>query len=219
MFSSVIITQYKLINFMKEIDKILDTNEQKLWEGHPEFAPYFFSIWPIVLFGLPFLVAGSLALYSSWIESNGWLLLLPHFWFGLAMVFGATIYSFLAYKYTHYAITNKRVIFQAGLIGRDFQMIDFDQITNVEVNVGVLDKIFGQNSGSILISSAGNFMDTKHGPVAKPYVLSNVTNPYEVFKFLKHTSHDIKTDISYPNKFRPGENPGYQSEYKPQEKI
>ena len=108
---------------------------------------------------------------------------------------------------------------QKGLIGRDFEYIDFDQITNAEVSVGFWDKAVGKTSGSILISSAGSFTVTRQGEqVAKPYTISNVDNPYEVFKFFKKVSHDIKTNIEYPNKLRPSENPGYQSNYDPNKK-
>ncbi len=142
-------------------------------------------------------------------------MLIPHFWIGLGVVFGIPIYKILVYKRIHYAITNKRVLFQRGLIGRDFDVVDFDQITNAQVNVGILDKLFGNSSGSIMISTAGTFAHTRRGVVSRPYVISHVENPYEVFKFFKKVSHAVKTDIHFPNKYRPKSNPGYESEYNP----
>ena len=140
---------------------------------------------------------------------------MPHFWVGIVLVFGIPIYQILVYKHVYYAITNKRVLFQKGLIGRDFEMVDFDQITNTEVNVGVLDKLFGGGSGSILISTAGSFTYTRRGAVQKPYTISHIDNPYEVFKFFKKVSHAVKTDIQFPNKYRPETNPGYGTDYNP----
>ena len=145
-------------------------------------------------------------------------LLFPHFWFGLAFVFGPPVYRLLVYKHTYYAITNKRVLIQTGVIGRDFQITDFDQITNAIVNVGLFDILFGRKSGSILVSTAGTFTEVRgrHGSssiVAAPYTLSHIPNPYEIFKFFKKISHDTKTDIHYPNKYRPKTNPGYQTRY------
>ncbi|MBS3112497.1 PH domain-containing protein [Candidatus Woesearchaeota archaeon] len=121
----------------------------------------------------------------------------------------------MVYKHTYYTITNKRVLLQKGLIGRDFEMVDFDQITNAEVNVGFLDILFGRKSGNILISTAGSFTYTRSGAVQKPYTISHIENPYEVFKFFKKVSHAVKTDIQYPNKYRPKTNPGYESDYNP----
>lgn len=212
---------------MREIDKVLDQNEKVFWEGTPNFWPFIFGssiattifgiFWMILL--IPFIgFAIYDILFGSHIFGFG-ILILPHFWVGVGLVFGIPIYQILVFKHTYYAITDKRVILQKGWIGRDFEIIDFDQITNAEVNVGVFDKLFGSgNTGSILISTAGSFTYTRRGAVQKPYTLRNVVNPYEVFKFFKKVIHDVKTDIQYPNKLRPGENPGYQTSYDPNKK-
>jgi membrane protein YdbS with pleckstrin-like domain len=209
---------------MRELDKVLDENERIFWEGTPSFWPFFLGgSFVTVIFGLfwmvfliPFIVVAVLdILFGSHIFGFG-ILLLPHFWIGMGLVFGLPIYQILVYKHTHYAITEKRVILQKGWIGRDFELIDFDQVTNAEVNVGVFDKLFGGgNTGSILVSAAGSFTPTRQGAVQKPYTLRNITGPYEVFKLFKKATHDVRTDIHYPNKLRPGENPGYQSDYDP----
>lgn len=212
---------------MNEISKILNEGEKVLWEGCPKFWPFLFGgsaitfifgmFW--MMFLVPFIgIALYDILFGSHILGFG-ILLLPHFWIGIILVFGIPLYQILVYKHIHYALTEKRVIFQKGWIGRDFEIVDFDQITNAEVNVGVMDKLFGGESGSILISTAGSFTYVKRGAVSKPYVMRNVINPYEVFKFIKKISHDVKTDIEYPNKLRPSENPGYKTEYNSDKKT
>jgi uncharacterized membrane protein YdbT with pleckstrin-like domain len=196
---------------MKEIDKILGAREKVLWEGNPKFLPYIFSslifsifilITMLIVF-LPLSRGGLIFLYS------------PLFWGGMLFMVGFPLYSLLLYKHIHYAITNKRVIMQTGLIGRDFKMVDFDKITNAEVNVGLIDKLVGNSSGTISISTAGTFVHTKRGAKARPYALIRIADPYKVFKFFKKVSHDIKTDVHYPNKLRPKTNPGYNTGYKP----
>lgn len=207
---------------MKEINKVLETSEKILWEGKPNFWPFFFGRSIITtIFGGIFLVfvlfwfISSVVTSSLFSEGFAWygILLVPHFWIGIVLAIGIPIYNLLLYKHVYYAITNKRVILQSGVIGRDFEIIDFDQITNAEVNVGVFDKLFCASSGSILLSGAGTFTSGRHGTVAKPYTLSNISHPYEVFKFFKKVSHDVKTDIQYPNRFRPKTNPGYRTQY------
>lgn len=200
---------------MEEFDKVLNENEKVFWQGKPAFWPFFLSVTPISLFGAIFMVAGLFPLYRAIVNQQFFLILFPHFWVGLVVFLGIPIYKALVYSKTAYAITNKRVILQTGLVGRDFNMADFDQITNAEVDVGVLDKLFGNGSGSIHISTAGTFRTGKHGPIAAPYRLSNIAKPYDVFRFFKKVSFDVKTDIDYPNKYRPGTNPGYRSVYKP----
>jgi hypothetical protein len=115
------------------------------------------------------------------------------------------------YKNTFYAITNKRAVFQSGIFGIDFKTVDFDQITNAQVSVGLFDLISGGNSGTINISSAGTVSMGKYGPVNTPYGMCNIKEPYNVFKYFKKLSFDVKTDISYPNKLRPAQNPGYNT--------
>ena len=234
---------------MRELEKVLDKDEKVFWEGQPKFWPFvlgggsvafiFGIIWMafLVPFFIPLIFAGtatsamtingvpikgmdSMALIM-FVLFGGGCMLLPFLIIGLGMMFGVPVYQFLVYKNMYYAITNKRVIVQGGVVGRDFQFIDFDQITNAEVNVGFWDKLVGKNSGSILLSSAGTFVgySNRHGSnvAARPYTLSNIENPYEVFKLFKDIGHAVKTDIQYPNKFRPSDNPGYKSEYKPKD--
>ncbi|MBI2888431.1 MAG: PH domain-containing protein [Candidatus Liptonbacteria bacterium] len=212
---------------MRELDKVLDANEKVFWEGTPSFWPFllggsiittiFGLFWMVFL--IPFIaVAVYDIIFGSHIFGFG-ILLLPHFWVGVVLVIGIPIYQILLFKHVRYAITDKRVILQKGVIGRDFEVVDFDQITNAEVNVGLFDKLCGgKNTGSILISTAGSFTYVRRGAVPKPYTMRNIENPYEVFKFVKKVSHDVKTDIQYPNKLRPNENPGYGTNYDPNAK-
>lgn len=220
--------RYLLINIknMNEIKKVLNENEKIFWEGAPKFWPFFFGgsaattifglIW--MAFLIPFIAMAVYdILFGSHIIGFG-ILLLPHFWIGIILIFGIPLYQILSYKNIHYAITNKRVITQKGWIGRSFETMDFDQITNTEVVVGVFDKMFGGKSGSILISTAGSFTYVRRGVSGRPYTLRNIFNPYDVYKFFKKVEHDIKTDIEYPNKLRPTENPGYKTDYDPNKK-
>lgn len=199
---------------MRELDKVLNDNEKILWEGTPRFWPFFFSGVIFALFGLVFLVVGGFVLGIAIATHNYFLLLFPHFWIGAAIVFGVPMYKILVYKKTYYAITDKRVIIQKGVVGRDFDMVDYDQMSNAEVNVGVFDVLFGHGSGSILISTPGTFVQGKYGPVAHPYIVANIPNPYDVFKLFKKTSFNVKTDMDFPNKYRPGDNPGYNTKLK-----
>lgn len=198
---------------MDEIHKVIESGEQVLWQGRPKFLPFFISSFIVSAFGLIFLGFGLFTFIEGIKTGDIFFIFFPHFWIGLFLVFLAPLYTALTYKYVHYAITNKRAIIQTGLIGRDFQIADFDKITNAEVNVNLIDKLFGAGSGSILISTAGTFTHGKRGPRAAPYTISHIANPYEVFKYLKKVSHDVKTDIHYPNEYRPSQNPGYKTHY------
>lgn len=206
---------------MRELDKVLDKNEKVLWEGTPQAKPYVFRSLIGTIFGIflliflvPFFVVPILG-NDMPIWFRGAFMFIPSIFlfFALTALFSPLL-AYLNWKNTYFAITNKRVIIQKGIIGRDFEYIDFDQITNAEVNVGFWDKIVGKDSGSILISSAGSFTYGRHGErIARPYTLSNINNPYKAFKLFKKVSHAVKTDIQFPNQYRPSKNPGYKSRF------
>ena len=204
---------------MNEFDKILDEKEKVLWHGRPQFFPFLFSNLTFLLLGIFFFSFGYIQVKThpnllSNADISGLLLLYALPSLGVFFFFGTFIYLAFAYRITSYAITDKRVIIQSGIIGRDFQFADFDQITNAEVQINLIDKLLGKNSGTILISTPGTFEKSKYGPVSKPYRLSSISKPYEAFKFFKKVAHDIKTDINFPNKYRPKTNPGYKTDYK-----
>ena len=206
---------------MREIDKILNANEKVLWEGSPKFWPYFFDgLFSLAFFMVMIWIGGvmSIILTSKNVDFSWGLILWMIFMalVGSWMMIGIPIYNLLAYRHVWYVITSKRVIIQRGLIGRDFEIMDFDQITNAEVAVSLWDRLVGKNSGSISITSAGSLTDsTRRRTIAKPNNIGNIESPYEVFKFFKQVSYDVKTDIEYPNQLRPKDNPGYQTDHKP----
>ncbi len=196
----------------REFNKILEKSEKIFWEGKPKFLPFFMRGTLLSFFGVLLIIGGLLILQR---DGGGTFPFIFHYFvLGAVLVVVFPIYQALVYRHTYYAITNKRVLIQAGLIGRDFEIVDFDQITNAEVNVGISDKLFGKGSGSIRISTAGTLTYVRRKAMAVPYTLSNISEPYQVFKFFKEVSHAVKTDIQYPNKYRPNVNPGYKTKYR-----
>jgi membrane protein YdbS with pleckstrin-like domain len=201
---------------MDHFQKIINNDEKILWHGGPKFLPYLLSSFVSVPFGI--FILGFCAL---WINSTSSMtpdtlnpltfFITPFVIVGLTLML-IPVYRLLVHQSIKYAITDRRVMLQSGLIGKDFEIIDFDKIQNSYVNVGIIDKLFGGGSGSISID-AGRLKSTKYGSRSHPYVLISVDNPYNVFKFFKKVSFDIKTDMHYPNAMRPQSNPGYKTDY------
>lgn len=78
------------------------------------------------------------------------LVLLPVFGLGLLFWLSAAI----DYYTTELAITNKRIIAKFGLIRRNTIEINISKIESIQVDQGVLGRVF--NYGSILVSGAGD---------------------------------------------------------------
>ncbi len=214
---------------MEELRQILDRNEKILWQGTPQFKPFFWSRMVTSAIFFPFILmflSIFLGILIFIIGMSGFLIgFLAAGIVILLMVLAIPIAYFLIvalllkrlYKRTSYAITNKRTIIRKGLIGIDFEYIDLDSISNAEVNVGPTDKLWGQNSGTIVIHTSRT-VQTKNGTSTVDINLSNVTDPYNVFKCFKKITHDTKTDIIFPNKLRPSTNQGYNTSYHPKKK-
>jgi uncharacterized membrane protein YdbT with pleckstrin-like domain len=194
---------------MNEINKILSDNEKVIWEGKPQFAPFFIS--QLTWQGCLTFIFIFIALIAT--ISREALVGLEFFLFGC--IFALTpLITYLNYRKLFYSITDKRIIFQSGIIGTDFNSVDFDKIQSMNVNVGLFDKIFGKNSGTISVFSGTVTTVNNGGVVSIPYKMAYIENAYEVFEKLKKVSHDVKTDIEFPNDLRPENNPGYRTEYK-----
>ena len=190
---------------MDSIDNLLDKNEKILWRGKPKFWPFFLPSLTMLPFGLFWLAVSSVFVYLLVSTFGAVGFLLPHFWIGIYLILGIPLYTALVYRYVDYALTDKRIMIRRGLIGRDFKIIDYDKVQDVYVRVGITDRFF--NTGDIVVTSASSIE-----------VISDVEKPYEIFKMLKETLYDIKTDIEFPNKYRPNVNPGYRTTYNPGKK-
>ena len=127
-------------------------------------------------------------------------------WVGL----GNMIRLIFVYRNTYFCYTDKRVIIKTGFMGVDYKIKDFYNIGNIEVNVGPLENILGV--GTIRIDE--EIVKTNNNSSRRVgNRLYGIQRPYEVFKDLKEVVMDIKTDINYPNEYRPDVNKGYNTRY------
>ena len=107
------------------VENALTKGEQVVYQGKVSI----WSLLPLLLLGLIFLAV-----------------------YGLGLLFWAA--AAIRYFTTELAITNKRVIAKFGLISRSTIEINLQKIESIQVNQGILGRIF--NFGSIVVSGAGN---------------------------------------------------------------
>lgn len=201
-------------NLLPEFESIKDNNEEIIWTGKPKFIPYIVSGLGSGLFALAFGIVWVLVNLSIKADNdNGGF---QYFWlFGLIPLIQG-LYAFLnrlfSFQNTAYGYSNKRVMMRTGFIGTDFKTIDYDKISDIEVTVNVIERMY--NVGSIRFFSGRTLTDENN--TTKLYdSWSAIESPYEIFKRVKQTSVDIKTDFNYPNALRPETNPGYNTKYEP----
>jgi membrane protein YdbS with pleckstrin-like domain len=200
-------------NLLPEFDSIKDDNEEILWTDKPKFIPY-----AITALGLGVGVFIFVGIYYAMTKNIGnedgttgnfsiWFVAIPVTIFLLNF-----LNKIFSYSNTSYAFTNKRVMVRSGFIGTDFKIIDYDKISDIQVTVNFIERIF--NVGTIKFYSGRT--EVNDGITSKLYDRwEAIADPYEVFKQLKKVSVDIKTDFNYPNALRPEANPGYNTKYKP----
>ena len=200
-------------NLLPEFDSVKDNDEEIIWIGKPVFTPYMFSGLGAGLYTIAFGIIWILLAFNSGANnaSGG----VHFFWlFGLLpLCQGVYVLAnrLFSYSNTAYGYSNKRVMMRTGFIGTDFKTIDYDKISDIEVTVNVIERIY--NVGTIRFFSGRT--QTEKGNTTKLYdTWSSIENPYEVFKMVKQTSVDIKTDFNYPNALRPDTNTGYKTKYK-----
>ncbi|MDD4203475.1 MAG: PH domain-containing protein [Candidatus Omnitrophica bacterium] len=193
---------------------VKDNDEEFIWIGEPKWLAFMISGVPLLIFGLIWGVFDFAFITMACKAKNGpplgvlvlffSLHSLP-FWLGITNM----ARLLLAHKNTFYAITNKRLMIRSGFWGIDFSSIDYDKISDVQVTVNPVENIM--KVGTIRFSAGRISPDGTS--LTDNFI--GVENPYEVFKRVKTTMVDVKTDWNYPNKFRPDENPGYNTKYDP----
>ncbi|MGH7604123.1 MAG: PH domain-containing protein [Gemmatimonadaceae bacterium] len=88
--------------------------------------------------------------WFAWVPMVIWIIL-GFLTFGLTWLIA--IYEFLRLKFTEQGLTNKRVILKTGIISRNTQEMKLKAIETVEMNQGILGRIFG--FGAIKITGRG----------------------------------------------------------------
>jgi len=197
------------LNLPPQFEAVRDRDEDILWVGKPNFVAF-------IIRGIPFLVIGLLwgAIdYFGFIRNMGkemagfaipfFAIHLAPFWLSILNM----VRLFLVHGNTCYAFSNKRMMMRSGFWGTDFKVIDYDKISDMEVNVNPIENMLGVGT----VRAFSGRVSDKGGRIYDKFI--GIDHPYEVFKRIKEVSVDVKTDWNFPNAMRPEVNPGYQTRY------
>lgn len=197
-----------------DFESVTEPDEKILWRGKPVFWPFVLHAVPILIFGAIWGTMDFGILGKAFSVSHGRvdLFLLM---FGLLHGFPAwgsvlyAIYLVLVHNNTVYAYSNRRLLMRSGVIGTSFKSVDYDTIQELDVTVGVFERLFG--AGTVRAYAGRN--TSKGARIYDQFV--SIADPYEVYRAIKGVEVDVKTDWNYPNALRPAVNPGYHTELKP----
>lgn len=201
-------------NLLPDFESIRGKDEEILWSGRPAFVPFvaggLFAGLPAIIIGLILLVSSHFSTYEVDSSRFGLLIL----WFVSLLSIGQGLWSIayrvLSYNNTRYAYSNRRIIVRTGFFGTGFKSVDFDKITDIEVKVNFVERLYDVGTVQFFSGRTESNDDT----VSKVYdKWHSVALPYELFRDVKEVILDIKTDYNYPNALRPETNPGYNTRY------
>jgi len=106
------------------------------------------------------------------------------------------------YKNRLYCFTNKRVMIQCGIFGRNFRFMDLMWATNSFVHISPLDRMMGKNTGSIKFSAMGNpMMNTAQmGSMGGPNMMGGVfyflyvENPHDILREIQEQASAMQSN-------------------------
>lgn len=192
-----------------ELQDVLFEGENVLWQGVPDKFCYVWRkvgrLLPIAVIWLLFDGFFISTVIATGMDKETWWFFVIFFAFHLLPVWktiGGLVTARLEYKNIIYAVTDKRVIVRTGLVGLDFENINYTDISNVRADVSVIERL--RHVGSVFITTASG----------QAVCLAAVQEPYKVYKKINKVFMDMKSDIHYPNALRPEINPGYNTKYK-----
>lgn len=114
------------------------------------------------------------------------------------------------WKNTVYYVTDRRILIQTGFASQELQTVYYKDIRNVNLRIGIIDKLLGV--GDIYFDLGEYYSNSKHRTLAKAFL--DIEDPQVVYSRVQKVVMDMQTDIEYPNAYRPGENPGYNTQYR-----
>lgn len=195
---------------------VLAPGEAILWRGKPQKKGFIATkALTLAPFAIIWLIIDSSLILNAFRGDSPWVLI-PFMLLHLMPVWiwlGSVITAGRRWKNTAYYVTNRRIIIQGGFFAVNENSLFFKDIRNTHVRIGLLDKVFG--TGDIVFDN-GMIYHTRNGNRnAQLPAMEDLENPYDVYNRIQRIVLDIQTDMEYPNAFRPAENPGYGTDYRP----
>jgi len=157
---------------------LLEPGEQLCWQGRPAPRCYTFRNWRHSIFGLV------LTLISAYWQSVGltmareysaWYLALiptPLLLLGLYLAFGHLLLARLAWEKVFYAVTDRRILMQKGILRVQVHDMSLSELTYVEV------KPLGESLGRLRVEGAGTGTTLILSCLEHPRIVTALLEPH-----------------------------------------
>lgn len=201
--------------------------ESIIWSGKPKKSAYIINKlalrFPFVILWLFFDLVFIFTLGMKPLTNSGMLFFIIMF-FGMHLLpvwiwIADAVTASRKWKKTKYYVTDKRIIIQNGFIAENYQTIYYKDIKNVNLHIGVIDKLLGVGDINFSFGTTININNNTNSNVNYNFNYStaflDVEDYKELFPKVQKIILDIQSDIEYPNQFRPENNPGYNTKYNP----
>lgn len=167
-----------MINF----EKILDEDEVIIKEYKPNKKKFYITSILITFIVAVFMTVGPFIGFLVDDEIRNIFIIIP---IGIVvfLLILVLLFTKMAYNKRLYAYTNKRVLIQGGIIGIDYKSLDLEFIGASEVKVDLLDKMLGNNTGTIRFGSQATPAAAQGG--IQTFVFNSIEDPYVVYKEIK----------------------------------
>lgn len=206
--------KYESYCWNEQQSPLLIPGEQVIWSGKPKRNAFIVNkvltmlpvalIWLVLdgfVFGQAFAAGGQM---MGFMIPFALLHMFPVWlWLGNALTANRR------WKNTSYYVTNRRILIQTGVLSQDVQTIYYKDINNINLRVGILDRLLGvgdiyfdlgyYRSGGKTRVNYKSFLDLEDAP--------------SVYTRVQKVIMDVQADIEFPNAYRPEDNPGYNTKY------
>lgn len=203
----------KKVNYNPSIEQVLANDEVILWKGKPRKLSFILSIifkflpFVIIWLAIDISLIVMMSSFFSEIPLPAIIFLIIFFILHLLPVWiwiSSIITASRRQKLEEYAFTGSRIVIKTGFIGANISSINYSSISSVNLKIGIIERLC--KVGDIYIVADN-----------KKYILEDIKDPYFIYEKLQKIANDIKSDIIYPNNYRPSENNGYKTSYNPKE--
>lgn len=196
---------------------MLGADEMILWRGKPKRSAFILTksltLMPLALLWLV-LDLGVLVPSLGTTDGPPIYFILPFFALHMMPVWiwlGNVLSAGTLYRHTDYYVTNRRIIIRHGVFAVNEVSLFFRDIKNTQLRIGLVDRLF--SVGDVCFDTG--IVISGRNSRTQQFVFEELENPQEAYARISRIVLDMQTDVEYPNAYRPPENPGYHTDYRP----